>query len=68
MICTINIQSAYVIWDELIKKVGDHEQKKSKILPTYLLKPLTYTHLLLLSLLTYLAYTRLFILTKLNLK
>jgi hypothetical protein len=39
-----------------------------KILPTYLLKPLTYTHLLLLSLLTYLAYTRLFILAKPNLK
>jgi hypothetical protein len=29
MVCTIgHIQSAYAIWDELVKKARDHEQKK----------------------------------------
>jgi len=33
MVCTIEIQSACAIWDELIKNVYDHEQKHSWILP-----------------------------------
>jgi hypothetical protein len=36
MVCIINFQSVSAIWDEPIKKVCDHEQKKFKILPTYL--------------------------------
>jgi hypothetical protein len=37
MVCIIdNVQSACAIWDELIKKAYDHEQRKFKILPTYL--------------------------------
>jgi hypothetical protein len=36
MVCTIgHIQSACAIWDELVKKACDHEQKNSSILPTY---------------------------------
>lgn len=34
MVCTINIQGTCAIWDELVKEVCNHEQKKSKILPT----------------------------------
>jgi hypothetical protein len=36
MVCTIgHIQNACAIWDELVKKVCDHEQKKISD-PTYL--------------------------------
>jgi hypothetical protein len=49
MVCIINFQSVSAIWDEPIKKVCDHEQKKFKILP----KLITYTHLPTLNLLIY---------------
>ncbi len=68
MVCIINIQNAYVIWDELIKKACDHEQKNlGSYLPTYLLKPITYIHLPILNLATYLTYVKLPILAKPNL-
>jgi hypothetical protein len=63
MVCIIDVQSACSICNELIKKASNFEPKKSHLVtysynlhpkPICLLKPITYIHLLILNLPTYL--------------